>query len=79
MATASSRKKKADRPPKGNRNADPLTGAPGSHPIETGVGAAVAGAAGGFAAGMPAGPVGTAVGTIAGAVVGGYAGKGSAR
>ena len=37
--------KKVDVPPQGDRNPDPLTDAPGSHPIETGIGAAAAGAA----------------------------------
>jgi hypothetical protein len=59
------------------RNADPITGAPGSHPIGTGVGAAVGGAAAaGAVAGMAGGPVGVAVGAAVGAVVGGLAGKG---
>jgi L-alanine-DL-glutamate epimerase-like enolase superfamily enzyme len=68
--------KKIDLPPTGRRNADPITDAPGSHPIETGIGAAVAGAASGMAVGMVAGPVGTVVGAAIGAVAGGYAGKG---
>ena len=42
-------KRKVDLPPKGNRNPDPITDAPGSHPIETGIGAAVAGVATGMA------------------------------
>lgn len=65
-----------DLPPKGDRNADPITGEEGSHPIETGVGAALGGAATGVAAGAAAGPVGAAVGAAVGAVVGGLAGKG---
>ena len=59
-------------------NPDPITGAPGSHPIGTGVGAAGAGAAG-AAIGSFAGPVGTAVGAVVGAVAGGLAGKGVAE
>ena len=39
--TKNDAEKKVDLPPKGPRNADPLTDAPGAHPIETGVGAAV--------------------------------------
>lgn len=62
-----------------NANRDPLTGAPGSHPIGTGLGAAAGGVAAGAAAGSVAGPVGTAIGAIAGAVVGGLAGKGVAE
>ncbi len=56
-------------------NRDPITGAPGAHPVGTGVGAAVGGAAVGAAVGTTAGPVGTAIGAAAGAVVGGLAGK----
>lgn len=57
-------------------NADPITGAPGSHPVGTGVGAtggALAGAAVGAAVG---GPIGAAVGGAIGAVAGGAAGHG---
>jgi len=73
---ASERKEKSmDLPPKGDRNADPITNAAGAHPIETGVGAAVGGAAAGFGIGMAAGPVGAVIGAVAGAVGGGYAGK----
>ena len=68
-------------------NRDPITGAPGAHPVGTGVGAAVggaAGAAGGIAAGAAigtagAGPIGGAVGAAIGAVAGGLAGKGVAE
>src|SRR5688500_13657548 len=60
---------------KTDANRDPITGAPGSHPVGTGVGAAVGGIAAGAAAGSVAGPVGTVVG----AVVGGLAGKGVAE
>src|SRR5262245_49642445 len=67
--------KKVDLPPKGNRNADPITNEAGAHPVETGVGAALGGAGAGFAAGMVGGPVGAAIGTVAGAVAGGLAGK----
>jgi hypothetical protein len=56
-------------------NRDPITGAPGSHPVGTGVGAALGGVAAGAAAGSVAGPVGTVVGAAVGAVVGGLAGK----
>jgi hypothetical protein len=58
-------------------NRDPITGAPGSHPIGTGVGAAgggAAGAAAGAAIGAAAGPVGAVVGGVAGAVVGALGG-----
>src|SRR5271156_863941 len=68
--------KKIDLPPTGRRNADPLTNAPGSHPIETGIGAAAVGAASAMAVGAVTGPVGAAIGAAVGAVAGGYAGKG---
>ena len=70
--------KTVDLPPYGPRNADPLTDAPGSHPIETGVGAVVGGAASGLAVGtLTGGPIGAVVGAIVGgAAAGGLAGKG---
>src|SRR5438128_1226937 len=55
-------------------NRDPITGAPGAHPVGTGVGAA-AGAATGAAIGAVGGPAGAAVGLVAGGVIGGLAGK----
>jgi hypothetical protein len=58
-----------------SRNPDPITGAPGSHPVGTGLGAAAGGAAAGAAAGTIAGPVGTLAGAAVGAIVGGLAGK----
>jgi hypothetical protein len=70
------KQKRIDLPPKGSRNADPITDAPGSHPIEAGIGAAIAGAASGLAAGAVAGPLVAAASAAVGAVVGGYAGKG---
>jgi hypothetical protein len=59
-------------------NRDPITGAPGAHPVGTGVGA-TGGAAVGAAIGALGGPVGAAVGLVAGAVAGGLAGKGAAE
>jgi hypothetical protein len=76
MATPVTSEKKIDLPPLGKRNADPITDAAGSHPIETGIGAAIAGAAAGMAVGAVAGPLAAAVGVAVGAVAGGYAGKG---
>jgi len=70
------REKSADLPPKGDRNADPISDQSGAHPIETGVGAALGGAATGAVVGTFAGPIGTAIGAAAGAIVGGLAGKG---
>ena len=60
-------------------NRDPITGAPGSHPVGTGVGAAVGGVAAGAAVGSVAGPIGTVIGAAVGAVAGGLAGKGIAE
>jgi outer membrane lipoprotein SlyB len=67
-------------------NRDPITGAPGAHPVGTGVGAAAGGVAGvaaavaaGAAAGTVVGPVGTVIGAAAGAIIGGLAGKGVAE
>jgi hypothetical protein len=67
-------------------NPDPITGAPGSHPVGTGIGAAgggLAGAAAGAAIGSAVPGIGTAVGGVVGAVVGatggGLAGKGIAE
>lgn len=60
-------------------NRDPLSGAPGAHPVGVGVGAAAGGMAAGAAVGTVAGPVGTIVGAAVGAIVGGLAGKGVAE
>jgi hypothetical protein len=66
-------------------NPDLITGAPGSHPIGTGVGAAAGGTArpgrGGDRGGdqRPAAPIGAAIGAIVGAIGGGLAGKGVAE
>jgi hypothetical protein len=64
-----------DLPPSSSLNPDPITDAPGSHPIETGIGAALGGADTWMAVGSIAGPLGTALGVAAGSVAGGYAGK----
>jgi len=68
-----------NQPDKGSANRDPITGAPGAHPVGTGLGAAAGGMAAGAAAGSVAGPVGTVAGAAIGAVVGGLAGKGIAE
>ncbi|WP_280154471.1 hypothetical protein [Piscinibacter sp. XHJ-5] len=62
-----------------DENRDPLSGAPGSHPVGTGLGAAAGGLAAGAAVGTAAGPIGTAIGAAIGAVAGGLAGKGVAE
>ena len=64
---------------KPNANRDPISGAPGAHPIGTGVGAAGAGATGAVIGGAVGGPVGAVVGAAVGAVAGGLAGKGVAE
>jgi hypothetical protein len=62
-----------------DENRDPISGAPGAHPVGTGIGAAAGGMAAGAAAGTVAGPAGTLAGAAVGAVVGGLAGKGVAE
>jgi uncharacterized protein (TIGR02284 family) len=62
-----------------DRNRDPISREPGSHPVGTGVGAALGGAGAGAAAGLVAGPAGALVGAVAGAVAGGYGGKAAAE
>lgn len=59
-------------------NLDPITDAPGAHPVGTGVGA-TGGALAGAAVGTLGGPIGAAVGLVAGAVAGGLAGKAAAE
>ncbi len=58
-----------------NLNLDPITDAPGAHPVGTGFGAALGGAAAGAAAGAFGGPVGAVAGAVVGAVAGGLGGK----
>jgi hypothetical protein len=65
--------------PTPDANRDPISGAPGSHPVGTGLGAAAGGMAAGAVVGTMAGPVGTAIGAAVGAVAGGLAGKGIAE
>ena len=59
-------------------NPDPITGAPGSHPVGVGVGGA-GGALAGAAVGSLAGPIGMLVGGAVGAIAGAAAGKGAAE
>jgi hypothetical protein len=61
-----------------SRNPDPITKAPGSHPLGTGVGG-IAGADGGAAVGALFGPIGLIVGGIAGTIAGAAAGHGAAE
>ncbi|MBN9517689.1 hypothetical protein J0H58_04080 [bacterium] len=76
--TTTDREKTVDLPPYGPRNPDPMTNAPGAHPIEVSVGAGIGGVASGLAVGtLTAGPLGAVAGAIAGgAIAGGLAGKG---
>ena len=60
-------------------NRDPISGAPGAHPVGVGVGAAGGGAAAGAISTGPAAPIGAVVGTVVGAIAGGLAGKGVAE
>ena len=64
--------------PEADANRDPITGAPGAHPVGVGVGA-TGGATVGAAIGSVGGVVGAAVGAVVGGVVGGLAGKGAAE
>lgn len=78
MATEREDMQKDDLSDRPDANRDPITGAPGSHPIGTGVGAAGGGAAGAAIGSVVPGVgtvIGGAVGAIAGAVAGGLAGK----
>lgn len=60
-------------------NLDPISKEPGSHPVGTGIGAAMGGVAAGAAAGVVAGPAGAVVGGVAGAIAGGMGGKEAAE
>jgi hypothetical protein len=62
-----------------DRNEDPISGAPGAHPIGTGAGAASGAAAGAAIGTVVGGPIGLAVGGVTGAIVGGLTGKGVAE
>ena len=63
----------------GEPNRDPISGAPGAHPVGTGLGAAGGAAAGAAAGTAIGGPAGTIVGGVVGAIAGGLAGKGIAE
>lgn len=60
-------------------NLDPITKAPGSHPVGTGAGAAAGGAAGAAVGTVVGGPVGGLVGGAIGAIAGGAAGHAAAE
>lgn len=59
-------------------NRDPITGAPGSHPVGVGVGGTAGGVAGALA-GAVFGPIGALVGATIGTIAGASAGKGVAE
>lgn len=74
----STRRNSSDTTTDRDTNPDPITKAPGSHPVATGVGAAAAGAAGAAIGSVVPGigtVIGGAVGAVVGAVGGGLAGK----
>src|SRR5205807_3910496 len=58
---------------------DPVTHAPGAHPVGVGAGAASAGAAGAALGAAVGGPLGAVVGAAVGAVAGGLGGKAAAE
>lgn len=60
-------------------NPDMVTGAPGSHPVGTGVGATGGGLAGAAIGTALGGPIGGLAGAAIGAVAGGLVGKGTAE
>ena len=62
-----------------SENRDPISGAPGAHPVGVGVGGLAGGAAAGALAGTMFGPIGTLVGAAAGVIAGAAAGKGVAE
>ncbi len=62
-----------------DKNPDPITGEPGSHPIGTGAGTAGGGVAGAAIGGAVGGPVGAVVGAVIGGVAGAYGGRGVAE
>lgn len=68
-----------EKPSDRDAHRDPLTGAPGAHPVGVGAGAAGAGVAGAAVGAVVGGPLGAAVGGAVGAVAGGLAGKGAAE
>lgn len=62
-----------------NLHRDPITGAPGAHPLGTGAGAASGGIAGAVAGAAVGGPPGALIGGALGAVAGGLFGKSAAE
>lgn len=75
MSTNSNPRPETRKDGREDANLDPITGAPGSHPVGAGVGAAAGGAAGLGIGAAVGGPIGAVVGAAAGAVMGGLGGK----
>jgi len=71
--------KRKTQKPGDSEHRDPITKAPGAHPVGVGAGAAGAGAAGAAIGGAVGGPIGAVVGAAVGAVAGGLGGKAAAE
>jgi len=56
-------------------NRDPVSGAPGAHPVGVGLGTVVGGVAAGATLGTIAGPVGSVAGAVVGGILGALGGK----
>lgn len=71
----------ASHEPNPQEHRDPITGAPGAHPMGTGLGALIGGAVAGAVVAAAAAPAVAAVAAVGavGAIVGGFAGKGVAE
>lgn len=65
--------------PTPDSNPDPITGAPGSHPVGVAGGGVAGAGAGAAVGGLIGGPIGAAVGGVIGAVAGAAVGKGAAE
>ena len=71
--------RKKGEPTRDPENKDPITHAPGAHPLGVGAGSASAGVAGAAIGGAIGGPIGAVVGAAVGAVAGGLGGKAAAE
>ncbi|MBA2480097.1 MAG: DUF2383 domain-containing protein [Planctomycetes bacterium] len=80
MTTHSSSKMKLPAHPETkDANRDPITGAPGAHPVGSGFGAAGGAGAGAAIGGAVGGPIGAGIGAVVGGIAGGLTGKGVAE
>ena len=79
MANIKDPNRPMDKDGRPDANRDPISGAPGSHPVGVGVGASGGGAAGAAIGGAVGGPIGAVAGAAVGAIAGGLAGKGAAE